>query len=340
MRSIPLVLAAVLVLAVGTTSAQAPPSATAPADSGAVLETAVVRAPGPGMWKVQRGDHTLWILGTVSPLPAGMVWNSARMRRTVASADAVLYGPMVVVGTDVGFFGKLALLPSLVGIRELPDDRRLSDVLPPATYARWASLKRRYIGNDAAVEQWRPIFAAGKLYEEALEQRHLSQKSVVGPALTEALKARGMKGISPAAKLTIANPKKVIKEFKGTQLADVRCFEHLLDRVENDLDMLQARAQAWASGDIATLRALDRGEPGEDCEDALLSGAFAKKYGLDTLRAQARTKWIAEAEASLAKNRVTFSTLQMHEVLSPRGVVAALAAKGYVVEAPSDVSAP
>lgn len=335
MRRLPF-LFALLLPAATCAFAQVEPTSTPDAR---VLETAVVRAPGPGMWRVSRGDHVMWVLGTVSPLPAGMVWNSARMRSVVASADEVMFEPSVTVDADIGFFGKLALLPSLVGIRDLPDDAKLRDVVPPASYARWLRLKQRYIGNDSGVESWRPIFAAARLYDEALKSRRLSSRRVVGDALGEALKARGLKGVSTAAKVTIPNPKKALKEFKGTQLADVQCFDRILDRVENDLDVLQARADAWATGDIATLRRLDRPDPADACENAVLSGAFAQKYGLDRLQAQAKAKWIAEAEASLARNRVTFGTVPMRELLTPGGVVATLAAKGYVVEAPDAIAA-
>ena len=161
--------AAVLVMSLLATPAIAQtlpvaPAGGAPAASqeGTVLDTATVHAPGPGMWKITRGANTLWILGRVSPLPANMVWNGARLRSTIASANAVIGEPSVMVDADVGFFGKLALLPSLVGVRDLPDDRRLRDVLPPASYARWLTLKQRYLGNESKVEQWRPIFAAGR----------------------------------------------------------------------------------------------------------------------------------------------------------------------------------
>ena len=331
MRPIPFLFAAALALA---PLAHAQVAVTAPEPTGAVLDTAVVRAPGPGMWKVRRGDNTLWILGRVSPLPAGMVWNGARLRSIVGSADEVLGEPSVMVDADIGFFGKLALLPSLVGVRDLPDGMHLRDVVPAASYARWLRLKQRYLGNDGKVEQWRPIFAAAELYERALKQRGLSQRNVVSPALADALKARGMKPVPAVAKLVIANPKKALRDFKATQLADVRCFDRVLDRVENDLDALAARADAWAAGDVATLRRLAPPSARDDCEDAILGGAFAQKYGLDTLQAQARSRWIAEAESSLARHRTALSVLPMSEVLSVDGVVAALAARGYVVEAP------
>jgi hypothetical protein len=32
------------------------------------------RHEGPRMWTVRSGEHTLWILGTITPLPKKMVW--------------------------------------------------------------------------------------------------------------------------------------------------------------------------------------------------------------------------------------------------------------------------
>jgi hypothetical protein len=43
------------------------------------LDTVLVTGirPGPALWKVSKGDHVLWILGTYSPMPKKMTWNSA-----------------------------------------------------------------------------------------------------------------------------------------------------------------------------------------------------------------------------------------------------------------------
>ncbi|HEY4581333.1 MAG TPA: TraB/GumN family protein [Lysobacter sp.] len=332
------VLALAAGLALPAAHAQSPAAHATPTPQ--LLETAVVRVPGPGMWQVRRGEHALWILGTVSPLPAGMAWNSARVRGVIAQADAVIAPPSVTVGADIGFFGKLALLPSLVGVRSLPGDRRLADVVPAADYARWAALKQRYIGRDGSVERWRPMFAGFELYEKAIRTVGLSGRNVVGRELEAAMKSRGLKAVRPAAKITVANPKKAIREFKVAEFADLECFRRTLDQVEADLPALAARADAWARGDIDALRPLRHQDLVDVCERALLGGRFASSYGMDRLEAEARAKWIAQVESSLSKHRVTFATLPMREVLSSDGLVAALAAKGYVVEPPAGDAAP
>ena len=43
-----------------------------------IAETILVagQRPGPGLWKVSKGDHVLWVFGTYSPLPKKMEWRS------------------------------------------------------------------------------------------------------------------------------------------------------------------------------------------------------------------------------------------------------------------------
>lgn len=327
-----------LALSVSLVHAQEPAPSEVALAQDSVLDTAVVHAPGPGMWQVRRGDHTLWILGTVSPLPAGMAWNSTKVRAVVMQADEVIGAPSVTVDADIGFFGKLAWLPSLIGVRANPDGKSLRQVVPAPTYTRWLRLKQQYLGRDDSPEGWRPIFAGMKLYSAAIEHERLSSRGVVHEQLEGAMKSRGLKPVDVSAKTKVANPREVVREFKSTSFSDAECFSRTLDRVEFDLGTLAARANAWAAGDIKSLEVLRNPTASDICERAMLGGQFAAKYGMDTLEAKSQQKWIAEAQASLARNRVTFAVLPMHDVLSADGLVAALARKGYEVVAPSPVA--
>src|SRR5689334_22389285 len=51
--------------------------------------------PGPGLWKVIKGDHILWILGTQAPLPKKMTWRSAEVEKIVANSQELLTNPSV-----------------------------------------------------------------------------------------------------------------------------------------------------------------------------------------------------------------------------------------------------
>lgn len=51
-------------------AAEAPETTQAPESRGQLAEVLVVgRQPGPGLWRVSKGDHDLWIFATLAPLP-------------------------------------------------------------------------------------------------------------------------------------------------------------------------------------------------------------------------------------------------------------------------------
>ncbi|MET0655349.1 MAG: TraB/GumN family protein, partial [Pseudoxanthomonas sp.] len=62
------------------------------------LETMVVTGvqPGPGLWKISKGDHGLWVLGTLSPLPSGISWQAEEVESLLEQADQVLGPPGLV----------------------------------------------------------------------------------------------------------------------------------------------------------------------------------------------------------------------------------------------------
>jgi len=56
-------------------------------------ETEIVvegRHEGPRMWRVRKGDHTLWILGTISPLPKKMVWQPDAVQEVLRYTQEVV----------------------------------------------------------------------------------------------------------------------------------------------------------------------------------------------------------------------------------------------------------
>ena len=70
------------------------------------------------------------------------------------------------------------------------------------------------------------------------------------------------------------------------------------------------------------------------CLSALLNTEAACKRGMTDIEQRVRAKWLATAEAALQKNRITFATLPVSQLVKPDGYLAALQAKGYLVEAP------
>ena len=99
--------------------------------------------PGPGLWKVSRDGRTLWVLGTLAPLPKRMEWRSQEVEDTIAQSQELLLPPMLSLDTGRGRFRTLFLLPALFKAAKNPDGGTLQEVVPADQYARWAVLKAR-----------------------------------------------------------------------------------------------------------------------------------------------------------------------------------------------------
>lgn len=300
------------------------------------LGTIVVggRQPGPGLWKVRKGENVLWILGTQTPLPKRMEWDSAYVQRRVAESQQVLLSPSVSVKSDVGLLRSLTLIPSALRARKNPDDKTLQDIVPPAQYARWQVLKKRYIGSDGDVEEWRPVFAALRLYEKAIGKSGMTLDALADDAVRKAAKKNDVPMSSPKVEIKIENPKAALKAFAQQPLEDMECFTRTLDRIEGDLGTMAARANAWAQGDIENLRDLPFRSQFVACGNALTGNEMARKLGFSDIQQRVENAWMTAAEAALAKNRSTFAMLPLSQLVSEDGYLAKLVAKGYMVEEP------
>ncbi len=300
------------------------------------LDTVVVSGsqPGPGLWKVSKGGHTLWILGTLSPLPRRMEWDTSAVEQAIAQSQQIIDSPSVKLKADVGFFGKLALIPTALKARRNPGDKTLQQVVPPQQYVRWQALKARYIGNDRGIERWRPVFAALELYDNAIRKSGMAWSGIVAPAVDKLARKHGLKRVQPKAEIAIAKPKQALKEFAEQPLDDLACFEKTLDRIQGDLGNMAARANAWAVGDIDALRDLPANNQFMACSAAFTEAGLARKYGINDLAQRMEREWLAAAEAALQSNTSTFAMLPVSELLKDNGYLAKLQAKGYQVQAP------
>ena len=315
--------------------APVPPPDGPPASEIVDLAPILASDSGPGLWKVTRGDHVLWILGTLSPLPRDADWLSREVEDMVAQAQEVIEAPSYEIDPNVSIFGKLFLLPAAMRARRNPDGARLRDIVPAAEYARWRRLKARHLGGDRGVERYRPIFAAGTLYKEALEDAGLTYDKPAQSRVVRFARARGVRVTRPEVGIGIDSPRAALKAFARQRLDDARCFSLTLDRVEHELGTMRELADAWAVGDLERMRALpETSAQYRACSDALAGSAIAREHGVGDLRARTRAAWLAAVERALTRNKVTVALLPIGDLLEPRGMTATLRERGYTVEDP------
>lgn len=292
--------------------------------------------PGPGLWKLTKtfadGEHVLWILGSHTPLPKKISWRSHNVEFVIAESQEVLTDSSV--DANIGFFKSMTLLPSLIGVRNSPNDEKLKDVIDPAIYARWLVLKDKYIGRDNGVEKWRPIFAAQELYSNALKKSDLSSENIVWPVVEKAAKKHKLKITTPKIEIEIEKPRAAIKEFKKSSLADAECFAKTIERLETDLDVMRARANAWATGNVKKLREMTHVDQLTACIAAVMNAQMVHERGYDDLPDRMAAAWLQSAEAALVRNKSTFTVLSISEIYKSDGLVANLKARGYALDEP------
>jgi uncharacterized protein YbaP (TraB family) len=285
------------------------------------------RHEGPRMWVVHKGDHTLWILGTLSPLPKKMVWQPDAVQEVLKHVQEVVPAwPTYSIGANP--ITALRLYIEWRHLQKPPDHMPLRQALPPPLYARVESLKARFDPADKTLEALRPMLAARQLLLRVFDASGLAAQNEVQQEVLKLARAQGVRVHQD--KLRIEDPVKVLKDVEATPLAgEVACLEAVVTLLETDLGPMQAKARAWALGDVDTLRRFPHADDRTACVAAVSGSERVRK-----LIAQAQDDWLIAVEESLTRNPGTLAVQSMDRLLGDNGGLAALRAKGYRVEGP------
>lgn len=329
---------ALLALALaGPAVAQTEPAAEPPAPAaaeGAREEKVIVvgQRPGPGLWKISKGDHVLWLFGTYAPLPKNMTWRSHQVEAILAQSQEAIAPPSAK--PQLGILKMLSLAPHVMGLMNNPDGAKLKDILPADVYARWEVLRQKYM-PDVDMERARPLFAASGLYNAGLATAGLTTKQEVSGTVAKLVKKSGVKLTSVTHEFAVGDPSAAVKLYKRSAMDDAACLSKTMDQLEMDIDVMKARANAWSKGDLAAMRKLDFSDREGACKDAMMrSPAMRSVMKSDEIEAQLQVNWLAAVEKALANNASTFAVLSIKSLLDPKGVLAILQAKGYQVDSP------
>jgi uncharacterized protein YbaP (TraB family) len=327
-RAVPALVAAVLVtlLTLGAfAQAQADDSPAA-----APLEEVVVTGvhTGPRMWRVSKGSHVMWLLGTPSYLPKDVTWQSQDVEAVLAEAELVISD--VRVDVTPGLFSMLPLYLQYRKIIRLPDGQTLQQWLPADTYTRYQTLKSRYAANER-LDGYRPLYVASQLWIKAREQSGLSKRVDVQQ---EVIKLARRHHVSVRdAELKVDKPSNTLHSvFAELQQMprdkEVACFSAVVNTLQTHLDVMQARATAWALGAVDQLRQLQTPER-QLCWEAVTSSA-----GIAQLSRQASERWYQTVTQALDEHTIVLALRSIDQLLGERGVLAQLRADGFAVEGP------
>jgi hypothetical protein len=326
-------IASSLPAAAETAATAVTPSRTEQPSSDAQLAEVLVvgKQPGPGLWRISKGDHDLWVFATLTPLPKRMIWDTTDIEKRIGQSQAVLAPPRI--DPHVGFFRGLTLLPSLLRARHNPDGRTLEQVVPHDLYMRWLGLRVKYLGNSGD-EKLRPMLAALDLADHALDEEGLDDDPDIWKRI-ESLSHRARVPIQPVVlDLKIDDEKAYVRDL--TQIStegELACMRSVIEHLENDLPSLRERANLWSLGDIERLRPLLAADEPMACFDAVMSvSRFRSEY--DQVSARLDALWMSSAEQALQSNKSTLAVVGIKKFLAADGWLAQLRSRGYEIREP------
>lgn len=281
---------------------------------------------GPQLWKITKGDHVVWILGTLQPLPKKMIWKYKEVEQTIAESQEVI--GKTNLKPRVSIFGLLPLYLQFRKVSKLPDKQTLKEVLPADLYNRYVSIINQYHLNDDDFEKLRPVIVAIRLYQAVIDANGLTGKNDVHEAVLKLAELHNV----PLKDVTIKvdEPREVLKDVDQLPRAvEIACFTDVMAGIETDLPLLKKRASAWARGDVASLRKLTTAQERTACRDALFSVQRVK-----AVSDEAKSTWMSEIAASLDHNKSALALSPVYDLINKDGLLDKLRAAGYQVEGP------
>ena len=273
--------------------------------------------PGPGMWKVTKGEHSLWILGTHSPLPQRLIWHSQDVEFAISEAQQVLGSYSASFTTRGG--NPLAM-----------KGKPLRRLLPRRAYAQWQALKKKYIGRNDEIDNALPVTAALVLRSNAFASAGLANADAVQHELQR------MANAYQVPVTTTHQVTKVVDGMPADAAAERKGIDFLIatmNTLESDVRAARARANAWAIGDIDALRA----QASADTTTAQLyarSWPYLTDQELAALSQETDQRWLDAATRALQRNQTTVATLPIFMLLRADGLLAQLRARGFEIIEP------
>jgi hypothetical protein len=297
-------------------------SLTNEADLEVVLVTG--EQPGPALWKVSSGNHYLWILGEVAPLPPKVKWRSKQFESLLANSQEV-----ILHNSATSMKGRQAA--RMAQATELPNGQSLRDLVSPALHARIETVAKIYSVSEPLDDLSPPVvgtrFANASL--KKLDVRPFPLQPSV-EALARKAEVRITNYSTPAIDIPFEEQVQTVKN----NATAVCPLERIVQVLEDGGSGLRRLANAWAVGDIDSLRRLvpeygifTNGYRWSECS------TLGPKQ-LDEHMSKRTTSWLAEAERALRENESTLAVVPITELFATDGYLAALRARGYEVVDP------
>jgi len=280
----------------------------------AVASKATDALPGPIgaplLWRVQNGDATVYLFGSIHVLKPGSEWMDKRLFQAFDSADAAWFEV-----PDLDALPHFKPRPGKV----TADGALLTAGLSSAEKQQLETILNRYDTTVEAQKHVRPGAMAAMIGQLDVQGGAFSVDNGVDMTLFHRAKALNHRTGGFEDNKTHYGYLYALGEGSadGTQALKRALAAHF--GTGDPTDSVDAMAKAWAEGDERTLTAQLAGQRARD----------PKFYDLLLVRRNAL--WVPQVEALLKGKGTTFVVAGVDHFVGPDSVVAQLKAKGYVV---------
>ncbi len=285
------------------------------------METVVVTAqsPGPAFWRLSKGNSEIWILGTIGPMPAKLVWNTHHLAEIIDGAHEVLTPAQASANIfEIGWF----LLWNR-SVLSMPDGKKLEDTLPSDLKTRFVAARQLAKREADHYEDDPPVIAAMMLEDDFNKANGLTQSAVEQVAKIARAKRVKVRNIADYDAMAM------VKEFlRLPAAAQQSCLENAVADIETRAVHGVPAAEAWAVGDLKGIKAHYSPPNIENC--AKLTVSFAKFYDRSVADS------LATIDEALSKPGKTVMLVDIGALLRNTGVAEKLTAKGITIEGPAE----
>jgi uncharacterized protein YbaP (TraB family) len=276
--------------------------------------TVKARLPGPVLWKLTKGDSTVWVLGVLPAQFENTRWEQTRLRRVVKSARVMIIPAAAVADKEALVLSEKAAM--------LPPKVYLADVVSPVVYDRFRKTVLRENLPIDAYTRLRPKPAGDILF------RNVTSKLGLTTSMPEYVAAFAQKYKVKVVRAGQVDSSTLVNHMTNLDAAaGEACLVNFLDGIDYDENVFPKVVKAWGKGDLKTVTQNYQDQPYLACDLANPdSAAFIQTYAVDMM--------VEALGVELETPGKSVAVVEISDLLRKDGVLDKLRAQGVEVTSP------
>jgi len=269
----------------------------------------VARRSGAPVWRVQNGEATVILVGSLTGGLADTPWRPEALEAAVAQADLVILSQSATM--TLGDYFRLRRARA-----RLPEGRTTADYLTPEWQERLAGRERAHHRDyDTRGLTW---------IADDLLGAQLRYRSGAGRSANEVVRGAARRLGKPVGEVGNMDGRHVDEAAAVPDAGQVACLTAAITANEAGVEGVRAGGLAWIRQDVPAVLANPRERAADRCQ----------WFADETLIAQGRAQWSEAVDKALAGAGVTMVVAPVSVAAEPGGLLDQAEARGFEVVGP------